>query len=34
MNNVTMLLPPGTNPQPYVDWPDFARNRSSCARSA
>ncbi len=25
MNNVTMLLPPGTNPQPYVTWPDFAR---------
>ena len=25
MNNVTVLLPPGTNPQPYVDWPDFAR---------
>jgi hypothetical protein len=26
MNNVRVLLPPGTNPQPYVDWPDFARN--------
>ena len=26
MNNVTQLLPPGTNPQPYVHWPDFARN--------
>ncbi len=26
MNNVNVLLPPGTNPQPYVDWPDFARN--------
>jgi hypothetical protein len=26
MNNVTSLLPPGTNPQPYVNWPDFARN--------
>jgi hypothetical protein len=25
MNNVTVLLPPGTNPQPYVNWPDFAR---------
>jgi len=25
MNNVTQLLPPGTNPQPYVTWPDFAR---------
>ncbi|PYR26370.1 MAG: hypothetical protein DMF98_09245 [Acidobacteria bacterium] len=25
MNNVRMLLPPGTNPQPYVQWPDFAR---------
>jgi hypothetical protein len=25
MNNVTELLPPGTNPQPYVTWPDFAR---------
>jgi len=25
MNNVTRLLPPGTNPQPYVTWPDFAR---------
>ena len=25
MNNVQMLLPPGTNPQPYVRWPDFAR---------
>jgi hypothetical protein len=25
MNNVTQLLPPGTNPQPYVQWPDFAR---------
>ena len=25
MNNVNVLLPPGTNPQPYVDWPDFAR---------
>ena len=25
MNNVTMLLPPGTNPQSYVQWPDFAR---------
>jgi hypothetical protein len=25
MNNVNVLLPPGTNPTPYVDWPDFAR---------
>jgi hypothetical protein len=25
MNNVKVLLPPGTNPQPYVEWPDFAR---------
>jgi hypothetical protein len=25
MNNVTRLLPPGTNPQPHVTWPDFAR---------
>jgi outer membrane receptor protein involved in Fe transport len=25
MNNVRELLPPGTNPQPYVQWPDFAR---------
>ena len=25
MNNVNVLLPPGTNPQPHVDWPDFAR---------
>lgn len=25
MNNVTKLLPPGTNPQPYVRWPNFAR---------
>jgi hypothetical protein len=25
MNNVQMLLPPGTNPQPFVRWPDFAR---------
>jgi Carboxypeptidase regulatory-like domain/TonB dependent receptor/TonB-dependent Receptor Plug Domain len=25
MNNVTTLLPPGTDPQPYVTWPDFAR---------
>jgi hypothetical protein len=25
MNNVTQLLPPGTNPQNYVQWPDFAR---------
>ena len=25
MNNVTRLLPPGTDPQPYVTWPDFAR---------
>jgi hypothetical protein len=25
MNNVQVLLPPGTNPQPYVQWPDFAR---------
>ena len=25
MNNVLRLLPPGTNPQPYVQWPDFAR---------
>jgi hypothetical protein len=25
MNNVTQLLPPGTNPQPYIQWPDFAR---------
>jgi outer membrane receptor protein involved in Fe transport len=25
MNNVNVLLPPGTNPQSYVDWPSFAR---------
>jgi hypothetical protein len=25
MNNVRRLLPPGTNPQAHVDWPDFAR---------
>jgi hypothetical protein len=25
MNNVKMLLPPGTNPQQFVQWPDFAR---------
>lgn len=25
MNNVRSLLPPGTNPQPFVDWPNFAR---------
>jgi len=25
MNNVTALLPPGTNPQPFVNWPSFAR---------
>jgi len=25
MNNVRSLLPPGTNPQPYVQWPSFAR---------
>ena len=25
MNNVRRLLPPGTNPQLHVDWPDFAR---------
>jgi TonB dependent receptor-like, beta-barrel len=25
MNNVRVLLPPGTNPQLYVDFPDFAR---------
>jgi hypothetical protein len=25
MNNVQVLLPPGTNPQPHVRWPDFAR---------
>jgi hypothetical protein len=25
MNNVRQLLPPGTNPLPYVNWPDFAR---------
>jgi hypothetical protein len=25
MNNVLRLLPPGTNPQPHVQWPDFAR---------
>jgi hypothetical protein len=25
MNNVNVLLPPGTNPQPFVDWPNFAR---------
>jgi hypothetical protein len=25
MNNVNLLLPPGTNPQSYVDWPSFAR---------
>jgi hypothetical protein len=26
MNNVTRLLPPGTNPQLHVNWPDFSRN--------
>ena len=26
MNNVQVLLPAGTNPQPYVAWPDFQRN--------
>jgi carboxypeptidase family protein/TonB-dependent receptor-like protein len=25
VNNVTKLLPPGTNPQSFVQWPDFAR---------
>jgi hypothetical protein len=25
MNNVQQLLPPGTNPQPFVQFPDFAR---------
>ena len=25
MNNVQVLLPPGTNPQPFVRWPSFAR---------
>jgi hypothetical protein len=25
MNNVRTLLPPGTNPQPHVQWPSFAR---------
>jgi hypothetical protein len=25
MNNVQVLLPPGTNPQPFVQFPDFAR---------
>jgi hypothetical protein len=25
MNNVRQLLPPGTNPQPFVQFPDFAR---------
>lgn len=25
MNNVNLLLPPGTTPTPYLDWPDFAR---------
>ncbi|MEO5739312.1 MAG: TonB-dependent receptor, partial [Vicinamibacterales bacterium] len=25
MNNVTKLLPLGTNPQPHVQWPNFAR---------
>jgi hypothetical protein len=25
MNNVLRLLPPGTDPQPHVQWPDFAR---------
>ncbi len=25
MNNVTKLLPPGTNPQSHVQWPTFAR---------
>ena len=25
MNNVRQLLPPGTNPQNFVEWPDFAR---------
>ena len=24
MNNVNVLLPPGTTRNPYVDWPDFA----------
>jgi hypothetical protein len=26
MNNVTRLLPLGTDPQPHVQWPNFARN--------
>jgi outer membrane receptor protein involved in Fe transport len=26
MNNVTVLLPPGTTRNPYVNWPDFAIN--------
>ena len=25
MNNVKVLLPPGTNPQSFVEWPDFQR---------
>src|SRR5690606_31020939 len=25
MNNVTRLLPPGTDPQPHVQFPNFAR---------
>jgi Carboxypeptidase regulatory-like domain/TonB dependent receptor/TonB-dependent Receptor Plug Domain len=25
MNNVQRLLPPGTDPQPHVQWPSFAR---------
>jgi hypothetical protein len=25
MNNVLRLLPPGTNAQPHIQWPDFAR---------
>jgi Carboxypeptidase regulatory-like domain/TonB dependent receptor len=25
MNNVRVLLPPGTNPQSHVQWPDFQR---------
>ncbi len=27
-NNVTKLLPPGTNPTPYISFPDFARGSS------
>jgi hypothetical protein len=25
MNNVNVLLPPGTTPTPYIDWPNFGR---------